>query len=190
MRPSFAFLLVVVLAFSAFAGPGSAPPPRSAAGRRIAIEDALAQLDALSKKARVPPALARVRAYRAMTPDQLADPKRGVDLEEILAIVKREDVPAEIRDEAANTITWDQALRSDPTLDMGGKGLRRARAAFTLKVLSLLTDANDLTGRGLAMRICQGLWPNAKDPAFSAFDARKRQSCAAARASWESILKR
>jgi len=199
VRPPFAFLVVLLaapaLATLALAGSGAgsaAPSPRSAAGRRAALDDALAQLELLSKKARVPTTLARIRAYRGMSPDQLADSKRGVDLDELLAILKRDDVPAEIRDEAANAIIWDQAQRSDPALDMGGRGLKRPRAAFTQRVLPLLTDANDLVGRGLAKRVCEGLWPSAsgKDPALRDCDPRKKLSCQSARAAWEALLRR
>ena len=75
----------------------------------------------------------------------------------------------------------------DPDLSTEGRKLARPRASFSMQVVKLLNNA-DLFTKSLAHRILQGLWPNAKDPAISGYDPRKKETWGFARAAWTEYL--
>jgi len=182
--------VLVLAAVPALAGPGSTPGPRSAAVRHDEIRSAVARLDALVARARVPVELDLIRLYRSYTADQLADPKsRAVDVEEILDIAKDPTVPAEVRTEAAAAIVWDSALRNDTKLDTKGKAMARPRAKFTKKVLPMLTDKDQLS-RVLGKKISEGLWPGFQDEDVRNWNPAEPDSCIAARRAWTKFLER
>lgn len=193
MPSRWALVVLLCVALPAFAGPGSAPGTapggKTSEKRHERIRDALAKLDQLVADAKKDPRLVRIRAYRAFTPDQLADVSRGIDAEELLGIVRDEAAPAEIREEAAAALTWDSALRNDPALDLQGRGMKRARALFTMKVLPLLTD-KDLLSRSLGKAICEGLWPGVREEDVPQCDPRKKESCRTTRTAWERYIRK
>jgi hypothetical protein len=195
-----ATLLLALAAAPALALAGPAPAPasdeavesRSVAGLESDVADAEARLAAMVARAKVDFRVERVRRYREMTPQQLADPLRGVAVDELLGYLADEKVPAEVREEAAAAIGADVARRVDPDLSDEGRGAKRPRAAFSMKLVPLLTGAKDLQGRSLAKTLLEALWPGtpAREPDVAAYDPRKKDTWWEARRAWEKHLKR
>jgi hypothetical protein len=184
-----AFALLVV-AGTGSAGPGGVSP-RRLADRHAAVSVVERRLEDLAREAALPAALARVRTYARYTQDQLADKDRGVDVEQVLAVVKDESLPLEVREEAANALITDVAKTYDPDLGTLGRGIRRPRAAFSRKVLALLVDKEAPT-RQFAKTIIEGLWRGEapRDPEIIMCKPRDRNTCTAARTAWERFLQR
>lgn len=178
----------VLLALAAVGPTSAAPSPRRAADRRARIDALERQLDALAEEAKKTPApLALVNAYRRFTPEQLANPDSPITAEQLLEVCKDETNAPEVREAAAQAIVW--AVASDRVLDAGGKGNARARAKFSRKVFSLLTD-KDVFSRGLGKSILEGLWPGVRDPDIMACNPRQRPTCNAAKNAWDKFLGR
>jgi hypothetical protein len=207
VRPSVPLALAVVLALAASGAAGPAVPgavaptavapvKRRSADRREAINKIEKDWNALFADAKLDAAAALIRTYRGYTTDQLAAPaSRDVHVQELLKVVEDESVKLEFREMAANAIIWDVAQKHDPELDTGAnKGLRRPRAAFSRKVLPLLTDKSEgVRGeftRGLAKLILEGLWPGVRDPDITTCRPANLPSCRVARTAWEKVLQR
>jgi hypothetical protein len=187
-------LLLLFAATPAAAAPDPAAPPaaRTLGELERAVLEAEARLSQLVARARVDFRAERVRMYREMTPQQLADPLRGVTVEELLRYVADEEAPPTLREEAAAAIGIDVARRVDPDLADEGRGMKRPRASFSGKILPLLTDAKDLHARSLADGILDRLWPgmDSREPEITAYDPRKKDTWWPARRAWEKQLKR
>jgi hypothetical protein len=182
-------MLFLGVAAAAAAAPGPSKGPSSLLGRRERVEAAQARLDSLLARARIPVELDRIRLYRSYTPEQLEQKSKSPDAEELLKIAKNGELAQPVREEAAEALLWDSALRNDPELDSSGKGMARPRAKFTLKVLPMLSDA-DVTTRELGRRLCLGFWPGARDRDMENCVAGDKASCQAARMAWTRYIAR
>ena len=190
MRASLPALLALAV-LPAFAA-GSAGPqpsvPRSVASMRFALRSAEERLTALVNDSKVTPELRKINVYKGYNAQQLADAKKDVNVRALLKIATDEDVDSQVREEAANAIVADNALRFDGDLTKTeGRRLERPRAAFSVKVVPLLSNVDTMT-RGLAKRILEGLWPEAKDPAIRDYDPRKKETWGKAREEWGKFL--
>jgi hypothetical protein len=205
MRPTLSLAFTVLVALLAFgaawaAGPApvvpAAPAPvkRRSVDRREAINRVEKDCGALLAAAKLDAAAALVGMYKSYTPDQLSSPAfRDVDIDKLLKVVEDESVKNEFREMAANAIIWDKAQRHDSQLDtVTNKGIKRPRAAFSRRVLPLLTDKSEFT-RALALIILQGplsLWPGVRDPDITTATARNIASCRQARAAFDKVLQK
>jgi hypothetical protein len=180
----------VALAVPAATAPAPNPPPRT--WRALAAKQAAAEqrLAALLDEARTDPNVAKIKAYLAYSKAQFQDVKRvhADDLLDIVTEEKGEKIPAEVREQAALAIVADDAKRNDPDLSVEGRKLSRSpRAAFSLKVVKLLSNA-DLNTRALANTILLGLWPGYTDPDIKNYDPRRKETWGKAREAWTRML--
>ncbi len=131
-----------------------------------------------------------IETYRAYTEAELQNPAHAVTPEMLLAIVGREDVEKDVRRKAAETIVLAPVVTNDPSFAMDGRGVARARARFSSKVLTLLLDADPFV-RGLAKSILEGLWggwgSRIKD--IRNCDPRDLDSCYKASKAWEEVFR-
>jgi hypothetical protein len=182
-------VLLTVLAAGVVAVAGTpTSSPRTAADRRTQIDALGKHLDALRKEAEVDARAALVRTFLRYSSDRLGNTADRIRLEDLVEVVKDETAPAEIREEAAKAVVWDQAQRYDPDLDAAGKGLARPRAKFTKKLLlPMLVDKDTMT-RAFANNMLQALWPGMRDPDIVNCQPRLKASCTGARVAWEKQL--
>lgn len=162
--------------------------PRTAADRRAQIDALGKHLDALRKEAEVDARAALVRTFLRYSNDRLGNTADRVRLEDLVEVVKDENAPAEIREEAAKAVVWDQAQRYDPDLDAAGKGLARPRAKFSKKYLLPMLVGKDDMGRAFANNMLQALWPGMRDPDIVNCRPGAKPACTAARVAWEKQL--
>jgi hypothetical protein len=182
--------LVVLPALAASAAPTPpAPSPRGAKALTAALRDAEARLGRLVALAKVDPRIDEIRAYLAYGNMEWAATKRPVTVERLLAIATDPAAPPEIREQAAAALGSTNAKQSDPDLSTDGKGARRPRAAFSLKVANFLV-ADEVMSRGLASKILFALWPGANDAAMFQYDARREKTWKPARKSWQDYLRK
>ena len=185
--------LVALLALAAPAasqGASQIPPvPRGGAAIRGAIRAAEGRLDALLALARVDARLELVHAYLGYTPEQWKETRRPVTAEKILDIITDKTASTECREMAAAALASDTAKRQDPDLAVDGKGLRRARAQFSMKVVKNLDD-DDVTTRGLSERVLEALWPQANEAAIIQYHPRKEKTWKPAIRAWQEHLRK
>jgi hypothetical protein len=180
-------------ALPASAAPNAAVAPRGGPGSARALRASLAELDgrvtALLAKARTNPDLERVATYAGYGPAQLGDPKRGVSATDLLEVLENPAAVPQARENAAEALVALKALTNDPDLSTEGKGVRRTRAAFSMKLTRVLTEG-DLLARSLANRVLQGFWPGMPDPDAIAYDARRKNTWREGRQAWEKFLRK
>lgn len=171
------------------AAPG--PAPKSAAGRALKIDAAQRRLDALVGNAKKDRTELLVDVYSSYSEMQLSDPKRGVTVEMLLDVVKNDSAASDVRQRAADAICAPRVVTSDPALSIDGKGLKRKRAEFSVKVNKLLLD-NDPFVRQLAKKILEGLWGGwaSRVKEIRACDPKDRNSCVEAnKAYYDKVFK-
>ncbi len=202
VRRTFAvsLLLLAVAAASAIGGPAAPSPPKPAIAtvadldREVAkAEDAIARL---LQKAQDTIEHERVVRYRAYTATQLGDAslervRVGGD-DGLLSIVADDQVPPEVRTEAVIAITSETAQRNDTDLSIEGKGLKRPRAAFSVKIVTMLGEKDNLLTRSLAQRLLDALWPGAgaREADITKYNPRESGTWADARAAWMKWLRK
>ena len=185
-------LALVLAALPAAAGPGGAPRPlpRTANGLRLRIAEEEARLAGILAEARTDPDQKRVDEYLRYSAAQMADSGKAVTLEVLFEIVSDAERSPQVREAAAEAIFCLKAIQNDPDLGLSGKGVRRPRAAFSMKVARMLTDDDDLHGRSLAKKILENLWPGISDADAVRYDPRKKPTWREGRLAWEKSLRR
>jgi hypothetical protein len=187
------FLTILAVAGVAVAAPtpgvGPAVPPRSAAGRLQAIDYAQARLDTLVVASKRDRADLTIDVFNHYTPEQLEDPKRGITIDLLFEIVKNDAIAKEVRQRAVEAIVAGRVQTKDPALSIDGRGLKRKRAEFCVKVNKLLVD-NELMSRVFAKQILESLWPGQQiRKEIKACEPRDKGSCQDANKMWDRILK-
>ena len=189
--PVAAVFLAVLPAFGAPSGaPIAAVAAASAEGRALAIDKTIKRIDYLVGQGKKDRFELMVDVYRGYSDVQLKEPKRGITLDNLLDIVKADNVAKDVRTRAAETIYLDRVPLNDPTLSMDGRREKRNRAIFSMKVNKLLSDSDPFQ-RQLAKQILEGLWLGwgPRVPAIKNCDPRDKDSCLRAQKEWERVFK-
>jgi hypothetical protein len=190
LLPAFALALCALGGTASSAPPEEgARPPRGVRGLEIAIKATEARLQTLIGLADEKQEALYVRWYRNQTAEDFKEPKREVRVDDHLwkKVVLEKGVPEETKKAAADAII--AAADLDPDLSKEGRGPRRKRVEFLLKVAREL-DHDDLVVRVLASKILGELWPNATDPDILQYDPDSKRTWGVAQRRWEQTLRR
>jgi hypothetical protein len=201
LAPAVALALLAVGSRASSAPPPEGVPGVQALDRRI--HDARTRLEGLVELARMEQERLIVRIYRRYGPTDLAkepkspkDPKpREVGVYDLLEkVIANPKAPKDIRSEAVAAIGENEdAMTFDPELSKEGKGARRPRAKFSLRLAKLLTERDDPVVRELSNRLLFALNPDivkSMDEDIMRYSAENERTWQDARKRWEKLLQK